>query len=67
MFYECVKCQRRHYERDPLYGDHIMFQSKHGLMTPVEGSDGFTRPEDEEEAAREAADEESQHINHPED
>lgn len=29
--YGCVKCQARHYEDEPIYQEHISFQSKHGI------------------------------------
>jgi len=30
--YGCCKCQVRHYEGDPLYNDHLKYQSKHGIQ-----------------------------------
>ena len=29
--YGCVKCQKRHYEDQDIYQEHIWHQSKHGL------------------------------------
>lgn len=31
--YGCVRCQHYHYEGDPLFSAHKMFQSKHGMTT----------------------------------
>ena len=31
-YYGCVKCQDYHYEPEPIYQDHILSQSKHGLF-----------------------------------
>lgn len=36
LAYGCVKCQAWHYERDPLYRAHAMFQSKHGTRQATE-------------------------------
>ena len=29
--YGCVKCQKRHFEDQELYQEHIYWQSKHGI------------------------------------
>jgi hypothetical protein len=29
--YGCVRCQAYHYEDEPLFAGHILFQSKHGV------------------------------------
>jgi hypothetical protein len=31
-YYGCVKCQKYHFECDPLYQEHIMSQSKEGIQ-----------------------------------
>lgn len=31
-YYGCCKCQKHHYEPDPLYTEHLAHQSKHGLQ-----------------------------------
>ncbi len=29
--YGCVKCQTTHYKAQPIYRQHLLFQSKHGI------------------------------------
>lgn len=29
--YDCCSCQQQHTDRDPLYAEHILHQSRHGL------------------------------------
>jgi len=29
--YECCTCQQRHYDGEPLFSEHVMAQSKHGM------------------------------------
>ena len=31
LSYGCTKCQKRHFDHEPIYNQHIMFQSKEGL------------------------------------
>ena len=31
--YGCCKCQIYHYSIDPIYKEHIYFQSKHGIRS----------------------------------
>ena len=31
--YGCVKCQREHYSDQPIFAEHVGWQSKHGMRT----------------------------------
>lgn len=31
-YYGCVRCQKQHEEDDPLFWEHIYWQSKHGVQ-----------------------------------
>ena len=35
--YGCVKCQEIHYEGQPIYREHLLYQSKHGIVLRAGG------------------------------
>lgn len=44
--YGCTRCQKWHYEDEPIYQQHIGFQSKHGIRRVREEVVANARAED---------------------